>query len=284
MALTADATTTRPGPVRSWFPDADPHRPAAIRLVCFSYAGGTSSVYRDWPEHLGRHVQVVPVLLPGRGPRLRESPYTAMEPLAADVADALVRHGHAERCAFFGHSMGALLAYEVACRLRDRFGREPLHLFVSGSKAPHHYGTGRSHVLPDEELRQLVRDIGGLGPDDAIGGSYLDRRLPILRADLGACERYRWIPRRPLGCPVSAFSTTDDPIAPSSQVDGWRDYTAGPFLRRQLTGNHFYLTGPGRARLLQELDAELRRAADREPGPDHPVGPTVPTNGRRNPA
>lgn len=284
MAFTADATTIRPAPLRSWFPDVDPDRPAAVRLVCFSYAGGTPSVYRDWSEHLGRHVQVVPVLLPGRGLRLRESPYTAMAPLAADAADALVRQGHAERCAFFGHSMGALLAYEVACELRDRFGREPLHLFASGSKAPHHYGTGRNHALPDEELRRMVRDLGGLGPDKTIGGSYLDRRLPILRADLGACERYRWIPRRPLGCPVTAFSATDDPIAPLSQVDGWRDYTAGSFLRRHLTGDHFYLTGPGRDRLLRELDAELYRAAGRMADPDPAVGPTVPTSGWRTPS
>ncbi|EPH43674.1 alpha/beta fold hydrolase [Streptomyces aurantiacus] len=235
--------------------------PAATRLICFSYAGGTPSVYRDWPSRLGPGVTVVPVLLPGRGLRLDEVPYTDMAPLARDVTDALLAAGHVDDYALFGHSMGALLAYEVACALRDRGRPGPRHLFVSGSKAPHLYGGPEDQGLGDDDLRQLVGDLGALAPDDWVGRSYLERRLPVLRADLTLCARYRWRPRRPLDCPMTAFSAAGDPIAPSAHVEAWRAYTSASMLHRRVPGGHFYLNGPARLPLLRELRAELTRTA-----------------------
>ncbi|WP_338896082.1 alpha/beta fold hydrolase [Streptomyces sp. TG1A-60] len=245
---------------------------APLRLVCFPYAGGTPSVYRGWAQHLGDRVQVVPVLLPGRGLRLRETPYTAMAPLASDIADALVACELVRDYALFGHSMGALLAYEVACELRDRGRPEPLHLFVSGSRAPHLYGDRDDHTLSDAELQQLIRGLGGLGADDSIGSSYLERRLPVLRADLTACETYRWTPRHPLDCPMTAFSATHDPIASAPEVEAWRAYTSGSLLRRHLEGDHFFLNGTSRLTLLREIRGELARLIDEPggPGPDAP--------------
>lgn len=250
------AATRSAGP---WFPGGVVRPDAGLRLICFSYAGGTPSIYRDWPSHVGDHVQVVPVLLPGRGVRLRERPYAGMGPLAADIATALIEHGFTDRYAMFGHSMGALLAYEAACVLRDRGAPEPVHLFVSGSKAPHLYGDRADHKLPDEELLRMVRGLGGLGGGEAVGGAYLQRRLPVLRADLSVCENYRWTPRRPLGCPMTAFSATHDPIATSPQMEAWREYTSRSLLRRHLPGDHFYLNGASRHRLLTELRGELDR-------------------------
>ncbi|MFD0416961.1 thioesterase II family protein [Streptomyces sp. NPDC127108] len=244
-------------------PDASDPRP---RLICFSYAGGTPSVYRDWPDLLGPGVRVVPVLLPGRGLRLGEEPYTDMAPLARDVTDALVAAGHVGDHALFGHSMGALLAYEVACELRARARPGPSHLFVSGSRAPHLYGGPDDQALGDDDLRRLVRDLGALDSDDRVGGSYLERRLPVLRADLTLCARYRWRPRRPLDCPMTAFSAAHDPVAPPDRVDAWRTYTSASLLHRRVAGGHFYLTGPARLPLLRELRAELTRTAEeREP-------------------
>ncbi|NEA57184.1 thioesterase [Streptomyces sp. SID13666] len=246
-------------PTGAWFPAADTHAPATLQLICFSYAGGTPSVFRDWQRQLGDGVQVVPVLLPGRGLRLREPPYTDMGPLAADAATALVEFGLTPDFALFGHSMGALLAYEVACELRRRGHREPRHLFVSGSRAPHLYGTRQDHTLSDDDLRRLVHDLGGLGDDHVTARSYLDRRLPVLRADLRVCETYRWTPRRPLRCPMTAFSGTDDPIATAAGTEAWRECTTGSLLRRHLPGDHFFLTGASRLRLLRELRGELDR-------------------------
>ncbi|MFB7657268.1 MULTISPECIES: thioesterase II family protein [unclassified Streptomyces] len=253
----------------AWFPrpvlapDAPAPDPATapLRLVCFPHAGGTASAFRDWQEPLGRHVAVVPVQLPGRGLRVRETPYDTMEPLAEAVADALTAHRLAHDYALFGHSMGALLAYEVACALRRRGLPGPRHLFVSGSRAPHLYGDRADHALPDDALREVIRDLGGLGDEDALGAAYFDRRLPVLRADLRACERYGWRPRPPLDCPTTAFSATADAIAPPQMVEAWRPYTSGSFLRHHLTGNHFFLTGgPSRARLLAHIGSELGAA------------------------
>ena len=244
----------------TWFPGTAARRPPGTpSLVCLSYAGGTSSVYRDWQERLGGRAHVVPVLLPGRGLRMREDPYTEMAPLAAELADALIEHGHADHYALFGHSMGALLGYEIACALRERGRPEPLHLFVSGSKAPHLYRDLARHALSDGELRRFVHDLGGFGDDGGVGASYFERRLPVLRADLRVCDEYRWAPRPPLRCPMTAFSASDDPIAPGAQVEAWRGYTTGSFLRRHLTGDHFFLNGPARVPLFRALRGELDR-------------------------
>ena len=240
-----------------WFPGVQADVAAPVQLICLSYAGGTPSVYRDWPRYLADHVQVVPVLLPGRGLRLSETPYTRMEPLVGDIATALTGCGLTGSYALFGHSMGALVAYELARELRRRGEPEPLHLFVSGSKAPHLYCGEAGHALSDDDLRQLTRSLGGLGVDNALGAAYLERRMPVLRADLAVCESYRWVPRKPLACPMTAFSAAEDPIATAHQVEEWRDHTQGSMIHRQLPGNHFSVTGTARFQLLGYLRAEL---------------------------
>ncbi|MCP9949839.1 thioesterase domain-containing protein [Actinomadura madurae] len=174
-----------------------PDPAADVRLVCFPHAGGTPSVYRDWDAHVGDRVQVVPVLLPGRSFRLGEPPRREMAPMAADIAAALVGQGLADAFALFGHSMGALLAYEVACELRDRGAGEPVHLFVSGSRAPHFYGARIGAELTDDALLAMVRDLGGLA------GAGVDpprRRRRVRPPDAGAARR----PHRVRALPVGA--------------------------------------------------------------------------------
>ncbi|EST35962.1 hypothetical protein N566_16925 [Streptomycetaceae bacterium MP113-05] len=247
-------------PDARWFPDGAPGdvAGAGLTLICFPFAGGTASVYRGWQEHLGEDVRVVSVQLPGRGLRLRERPLSAMDPLVEELVAALTRSGLPQRYALFGHSMGALLAYEVACELRRRGEQQPLHFFASGSRAPHLYGDRSDHTLPDEELRKVVTDLGGLGADESIAAAYFRRRLPALRADLRACETYVWSPRPPLECPMTAFSAMDDPLATARQVEEWRAYTSCSFLSRHIPGDHFFLNaGSTRARLLRELRVEI---------------------------
>ncbi|MEU2560447.1 alpha/beta fold hydrolase [Streptomyces longispororuber] len=263
--MPSSARPARPAPPTApdWFPGPGPDPEAAAgtpHLICFPYAGGTASVYRDWPDLLG--APVVPVQFPGRGRRLREAPYTDLDALVSDVTDALLAAGLAREYVLFGHSMGALVAYEVACALRARGAPEPRHLFVSGSRAPHLYGDRADHALGDDALRALVHDLGALAPGDRVAGAYLERRLPVLRADLTACERYRWRPRRPLACPMTAYAADGDPVAPPPHVEAWRAYTGASLLCRRVPGGHFFLNGPERRPLLRDLRTELTRTAE----------------------
>ncbi|MFW6695376.1 thioesterase II family protein [Streptomyces sp. MAR4 CNX-425] len=283
-AVAPGRTGAGPPPLRGgWFAGVEPadDGAAALRLVCFPYAGGAASAFRGWAPHLGGHVQVVPVLPPGRGLRLGEAPYTAMEPLVHDLADALLGQGLADDYAVFGHSMGALVAYEVCCELRRRGAAGPRHMFVAASRAPHFYGGGGGALLPAGELRKVVGDLGGLGPGGGVGDAYLERRLPVLRADLGMCEGYRWTPREPLDCPMTAFVAGGDPVARPAEVEAWREYAAGSFVRRDVPGGHFFLLGAARPRLWQEMRRDLARyrapgaAADTGPLPARRPGPST---------
>lgn len=249
------AVLERSGP---WLPAADPDR--ALRLICFPHAGGTPSLYHDWPGLLDPAVQVVPVLLPGRGLRSHQQPASVLGPLVREIVEALIGAGHTDRFAMFGHSMGALLAYEVACALRERGLPEPEHLFVSASKAPHLYGAAAGWPTNDTDLRRMVGELGGLGPDEEMGLAYLERRLPVLRADLRLCAQYEWTPRTPLNCPMTAFSADGDPVATPAQMEAWREYTAHSLLRRHLPDGHFYLNHEaGRSALLRFVRADLDR-------------------------
>jgi thioesterase len=266
-ATGAGRRAAAPAAAERWFHGGARPRPGALRMVCFPHAGGTPTVYQGWTGALGDRVQVVPVLPPGRGLRTREEPYRDLAALAEATATALLECRLADDYVLFGHSMGALAAYETACRLRSLGAPGPRHLFVSGSRAPHQYGTRLHEPADDEGLRRLVGELGGLGPDEAMGRAYLERRLPVLRADLQACESYRWQPRAPLDCPMTAFSAAGDPIATEEQLDGWREYTAASLLRRHLPGGHFYLNGPSAGTLLACLRTEL----DRLTGPAAPL-------------
>ncbi|MEV0528257.1 alpha/beta fold hydrolase [Streptomyces sp. NPDC050439] len=254
-----------------WFPagGSGTSAPGALPLVCFPYAGATPSVFHRWTAALGTGVRVEPLLLPGRGLRLAEEPFTSMAPLVEAITEALLERGLDADCGFFGHSMGSVLAYEVACALRTRGRPGPRGLFLSGSRAPHSYGNRSDSTLPDEELIALLGDLGGVGGGrDAVRQTYLRRRLPALRADLRVCDHYRWQRRPPLDIPLTVLAGSHDPLATAGQAESWRAYTTAAFHRRQVPGGHFYLLDEPEL-LLRELRdwcAALASAESATPG------------------
>jgi medium-chain acyl-[acyl-carrier-protein] hydrolase len=185
-------------------------------------------------------IDVCPVDLPGRGRRFREPLHTRLPALLQELVDELQPHVDL-RFALFGHSMGAMIAYELACRLA-RDGAVPLCLFVSGRRAPQFPRTEPPiHTLSDGALLAKVRAMDGIPP--AIGQNHemLDLALPILRADFALSESYQYVDGPPLTCPIFALSGTSDVEVSREGLLGWRDRTRSIFRPRFFPGGHFFL-------------------------------------------
>lgn len=239
-------------------------RPGAkVRLFCFHYAGGAASVFRTWQDSLPGFVEVCPVQLPGRESRLREPLLVAVEPLL----DALVENlGPAfdRPFAFFGHSMGAILSFELSLRLRRSGLQGPEALMVSGRRSPHSPETDRPiHDLPGEEFHHELRKLNGT-PEEVLAHPELMELLePVLRADFAVCETYTHRPTEPLACPLTVFGGIEDPKTPRDVLEGWRRYTASDFLLERFPGDHFFLNGASRPQVLRAVGEEMARVIRR---------------------
>lgn len=215
-------------------------------------------MFRAWPKGL-RGADVRPVQLPGRGGRFREAPYTQVRGLAVDACDGLKEH-LAEPFALFGHSFGALVAFEVARELRRRGGPQPAHLFISGRRGPRRPDpVPPLHGLSDVRFLAEVRSRYGGIPDAILEEpELLALLLPTLRADLQAVETYTYEPDTPLEVPISAFGGLDDPWAGLEDLEAWRDETRGGFRITRFRGGHFYLNeSEAEAALLETLGTQL---------------------------
>ncbi|GIJ09823.1 thioesterase [Micromonospora andamanensis] len=210
------------------------------RLVCFPHSGGTAAVYRPWSAALPAGVALHAVQYPGHADRLAEDPVTSIAEMATQVAAELLRLPPT-RYALFGHSLGALVAYETARVLRDH-GDPVRHLFVSGAAGPWLAGGGTTHQLDDEDLWSAVTKLGGIEPDIADEPELRDLLLPVLRSDITVHETYRPAPdAAPLGCPVRGYYNTDDPLVDADRVAGWAGVSNAAFSMRAWPGGHFQL-------------------------------------------
>jgi surfactin synthase thioesterase subunit len=237
-----------------WFVHG-PARPGRPRLFCFPHGGGSAAEYIRWARHLPA-VELHAVQLPGRGTRLSEPPLTGMDALVAAVVGAMPA---GRPYSMFGHSLGALVAYEVT-RALTRAGRDlPDHLVVSGFPAP---STRRTeppvHELPDDELiREVGRRHGGL-PSEVLGDPELKAiTARCLRADYQVLETYEWRQGDPVDVPLTVFAGQDDAIG-SDALQAWQEHAAPEITLRMFPGDHFYFR-EHRTRVLRALTAELAR-------------------------
>ena len=211
-------------------------------MFCFPHAGAGGLAYREWSRLLPPAIQVLPVLPPGRETRLREESYTSIEPYVEDLVTALAPELRAPY-ALFGHSLGALVAFELARRLRAGGLAAPAHLFVSGRIAPQLAEYRRIlHRLPDSDLAGELAALGGIPGDIDLSDHRLDYLLAALRADLTVNEQYAFRTEPPLGTAVTALGGTTDPRVNESELAAWRTQTSAPFELRTFPGGHFYLT------------------------------------------
>lgn len=230
---------------------------ANARLFCFPHAGVGASTYRLWGRALPESVEVVAVQLPGRENRLQEPAVPSIVDLVQGLLPAL--QPELDRpFAFFGHSMGAVLATETALALQTRGGPGPAHLFVSARRPPHLPPIERPfHALPDDAfLAEVQARYGGMPPEILAEKDLLALLLPALRADIRALELHRPASSAQLACPLTVFGGTEDRLVPREHLDAWRGLTTGPFRLRLFPGGHFYLE-PHRAELLADLAATM---------------------------
>ena len=239
-----------------WLPTVRPRPGAKVRLFCFPYAGGGASVFRGWADGLPGSVEVRPVQLPGRETRFGEPAFTRLPPLVEALAEAL-RPCLDRPFAFFGHSLGALVAFELARRLHRGHDVQPVCLFVSGCGAPPTRTPETSlHTLPAAAFREGLRRLNGTPQEVLDNDDLMDFLFPTLRADFALCETYAYRAGPPLDCPVSALGGLGDDRVSRDDLDAWREQTTGPFRLRMLPGNHFFLQ-TAQQPLLQAVAQEL---------------------------
>lgn len=224
----------------SWFLSAAAQG-AALRLYCFAHAGGSAASYLSWRGALGPRVEVRPIQLPGRGGRFGEAAYTSISAMA-DAVCAAIADDARQPFAFFGHSMGALLAFETARRLQAAGGARPALLVVSGCSAPRHLAPPRGlHRMDDASLIAALRDYNGTPPELLAHREMMDLLLPLVRADFAAVETYAWQPAEPLHVPIVAFAARGDAHTRIEHVDRWADETTGSFETHWFDGDHFFI-------------------------------------------
>jgi medium-chain acyl-[acyl-carrier-protein] hydrolase len=196
---------------------------------------------------MSEQVEVCAVQLPGHGTRIREPAFQDFELLLKRLAEALVQEMD-RPYALFGHSMGALLVFELARRSRAGWDREPLHVFVSGHNSPRlpEELDGVSQ-LSDPELIDKLRELN-CTPEEALAEDELMKlMLPVIRADFAVCESYVYREGEPLRCPLTAMGGLRDPRTDQEGLEAWRELTEGPFLLRQFPGDHFFIATQGPA-------------------------------------
>ncbi|MGW5052593.1 thioesterase II family protein [Actinokineospora sp. NPDC004072] len=228
-----------------------PVRAPATRLVCFPHGGSGPAFYRGWSELAPADVEIRIAAYPGRQDRLAEPPATTMDQLVEPAVAALIDAGPV---ALFGHSMGAIVAYEVAHRLVAA-GRAPGALFVSAHRAPHRLGERIERA--DADLAALLRSLGGVDPALLDDPDLADLVLDPLRADHRLMTRYRPARRDPLPVPVVGYAGADDPLVAPDDLAAWAEVTSVGADVRVWPGDHFYLV-PQAARLLADMTARLR--------------------------
>jgi medium-chain acyl-[acyl-carrier-protein] hydrolase len=250
-------TTTAAATLGSWIAGRKPSPLARLRLFCLPYAGGSALIFRAWSNVLPADIEVCPIQLPGRSTRLRERPFAEMSALIQVLAPALSSLLD-KPFAIFGHSLGALVGFELARQLRRRYGVNPVRLFVSAGRAPQAPRRDSSiHTLPAKEFLAEVRRLNGIPMQVLEHDELMAIILPLLRADFALYDTYEYSAEPPLNCPISAFGGLQDSKISQNDLEPWHDETTAIFSLRMLSGDHFFLN-TAQPLLLQMISQELR--------------------------
>ena len=225
----------RPGPQR------------ALRLYCFSYAGGSPGQFLDWQAALGPQVEVCAIQLPGRGARFSEAPCSSLPQLVDTLAAVLAAEPDLP-FAFFGHSLGGLIAFELARRLAAGGHAMPQHLFISGCAAPRERAPRVPvRTLDDAALLRKLAHYNGTPPELLAHAELMELLLPAIRADFALADDYVYRPGPPLALPLTILAGRADRIDRAGAVDGWARESTGPCRVHWFDGDHFFINSQRQA-------------------------------------
>ncbi|MFI9766445.1 thioesterase II family protein [Streptomyces sp. NPDC052415] len=251
------------GQFDTWFRRYEPGPAGAVKLLALPHAGGSAPYFLPLARALGSELDVLCVQYPGRLDRHREPAPTDLRDLADQVYKALVS-APAGPVVLFGHSMGAVLGYEIARRLEDSGGGELLGLIASGRRAPHRFRAETVHLRDDDGIIAEIRELSGTEQGILDDEELLRLVLPALRADYRAVETYRHDSGAPpLAAPVTALTGESDPRVSLDDARAWQELTSGTFRFRSFPGGHFYLNAqPGAVTAAIRESVAAFRSAD----------------------
>lgn len=225
-------------------------------LVCFPHAGGSAAAFNGWRRAAPGGLNIARVQLPGREDLAAFPLQTEVSGLVPRLADELEAIG-SSRFAFYGHSMGAIVAYELTRELRRRNTVLPSALFVSGRRAPH---LPLSHpplyTMTDEQLLAQMVDMGAPASAVFTAPHWRAAYFPIVRCDLAVSDAYRYVQEEPLSCPVYVFHGVDDPLVCIEEAAAWRIHTQSEFQITPLPGRHFF-NSTAQQQILMSISEEL---------------------------
>lgn len=223
-----------------WFVRPQVKPEAKSRLFFFPYAGGAPTAFTKWCADLPSHIEGVAVHYPGRGSRFNEPVINDMPRMVADLAQN-IQPLLDRPFAFFGHSMGGLIAFELTRHLRTQHLQTPRQLFISACGAPQLPDPNQKiHQLPDDEFLNELDKLNGI-PAELKNPEVMSLLLPIVRADFQLVETYEYQPSEPFDLPISAFGALDDPRVNRERIDAWAIHTKAQFEPHFFSGDHFFI-------------------------------------------
>ncbi len=224
-----------------WFPTAKPSSSATMRLFCFPYAGGSIAVFRNWARYLSGPIEICPLQLPGRGARFLEPSFQDITSLVSAISKAIIPFLD-KPFAFFGHSLGGLIAYELAHQVNAEYSKQPVHLTVSACPGPCEITNHRSlHGLSDQELIAELRAFKGTPAGLLENKELMALALPALRADFSLFDSFSYTERKPLKCSLTVLGGLQDRVISAGKMESWYRVTTGKFSFYQFQGDHFFL-------------------------------------------
>jgi len=214
-----------------------------MKLFCFPYAGASATIYSKWNRYIPDGIELIPIELSGKGGRMGEKLYNSLDEAIEDIYKLLIKHINDSPYCLFGHSLGALIAYELYQKLKKKNKNLPSMLFISGSSPPHRKKSGIHHLLADKEFKEYIITMGGI-PKELIEDEMLfDYFLPALRCDFKMVETYSFSHGNhvPIDTGLAVLYGKSDPLVDPQEVKEWEDYMQGEFFTKSFDGDHFYI-------------------------------------------